>query len=159
MIGLKKGLLMMTVNFPLSLQHITDNQYLNQEEYSKQLDKLNELTRLQLKYGDWNAVLKSGLLVSRDSLKNSLISYKNTYRTWQPSFCTIGIDPASTGHDKFAMSCLVYFNNGNIVLVDLDSTPSAYLEELLRILLLEIQCGILTLIIFSKNLEVIQHTP
>ena len=110
----------------------TDNQYLNQEEYSKQLDKLDELTRLQLKYGDWNAVLKSGLLVSRDRLNNSLISYKNTYSTWQPSFCTIGIDPASTGHDKFAMSCLVYFNNGNIVLVDLDSTPSAYPEELLR---------------------------
>ena len=110
----------------------TDNQYLNQDEYSKQLDKLDELTRLQLKYGDWNAVLKSGLLVSRDSLNNSLISYKNTYSTWQPSFCTIGIDPASTGHDKFAMSCLVYFNNGNIVLVDLDSTPLAYPEELLR---------------------------
>ena len=110
----------------------TDNKYLNQEEYSKQLDKLDELTRLQLKYGDWNAVLKEGLLVSRDKLNTSLISYQNTYKTWQPSFCTIGIDPASTGHDKFAMSCLVYFNNGNIVLVDLDSTPSAYPEELLR---------------------------
>lgn len=110
----------------------TDNKYLNQEEYSKQLDKLDELTRLQLKYGDWNAVLKEGLLVSRDKLNTSLISYHNTYNTWQPSFCTIGIDPASTGQDKFAMSCLVYFNNGNIVLVDLDSTPSAYPEELLR---------------------------
>jgi len=110
----------------------TDNQYLNQEEYSKQLDKLDELTRLQLKYGDWNAVLRSGLLVSRDKLNSALISYQNTYKTWQPNFCTIGIDPASTGHDKFAMSCLVYFNNGNIVLVDLDSTPSAYPEELLR---------------------------
>ncbi|MBQ2652628.1 MAG: phage terminase large subunit [Methanobrevibacter sp.] len=110
----------------------TDNKYLNQTEYSKQLDKLDELTRLQLKYGDWNAVLKSGLLVSRNQLNNAVISYQNTYNTWQPSFCTIGIDPASTGSDKFAMSCLVYFNNGNIVLVDLDSTPSAYPEELLR---------------------------
>ena len=110
----------------------TDNQYLNQIEYSKQLDKLDELTRLQLKYGDWNAVLKSGLLVSRDRLNKALISYENNYRKWQPSFCTIGIDPASTGSDKFAMACLVYFNNGNIVLVDLDSTPSAYPEELLR---------------------------
>ena len=110
----------------------TDNKYLNQEEYSKQLDKLDELTRLQLKYGDWNAVLKEGLLVSRDRLNNALISYENTYKLWHPSFCTIGIDPASTGQDKFAMSCLVYFNNGNIVLVDLDSTPSAYPEELLR---------------------------
>lgn len=68
----------------------------------------------------------------RDRLKQSLISYKNTYCSWQPSFCTIGIDPTSTGNDKFAMSCLVYFNNGNMVLVDLDSTPSAYPEELLR---------------------------
>lgn len=117
---------------PLIPSAYTDNQYLNQVEYSKQLDKLDELTRLQLKYGDWNAVLKSGLLVSRDRLNQSLISYENTYSTWQPSFCTIGIDPASTGSDKFAMSCLVYFNNGNIVLVDLDSTPSAYPEELLR---------------------------
>lgn len=110
----------------------TDNKYLNQDEYSKQLDKLDELTRLQLKYGDWNAVLNEGLLVSRDKLNSALISYQNTYSAWQPGFCTIGIDPASTGHDKFAMSCLVYFNNGNIVLVDLDSTPSAYPEELLR---------------------------
>lgn len=110
----------------------TDNKYLNQDEYSKQLDKLDELTRLQLKYGDWDAVLKEGLLVSRDKLNGALISYQNTYKSWQPSFCTIGIDPASTGHDNFAMSCLVYFNNGNIVLVDLDSTPSAYPEELLR---------------------------
>ena len=110
----------------------TDNKYLNQDEYSKQLDKLDELTRLQLKYGDWDAVLKEGLLVSRDKLNSALISYQNTYKTWQPNFCTIGIDPASTGQDKFAMSCLVYFNNGNIVLVDLDSTVSAYPEELLR---------------------------
>ena len=110
----------------------TDNKYLNQDEYSKQLDKLDELTRLQLKYGDWDAVLKEGLLVSRDKLNGGLISYQNTYKTWQPAFCTIGIDPASTDQDKFAMSCLVYFNNGNIVLVDLDSTHSAYPEELLR---------------------------
>lgn len=33
----------------------TDNEYLNQEEYSKQLDKLSdEVKRQQLKYGDWD---------------------------------------------------------------------------------------------------------
>ena len=109
-----------------------DNSYLNQEEYSKQLDKLDELTRLQLKYGDWNAVLKKGLLISRDRLNNALISYNSVYSNWQPSFCAIGIDPASTGSDKFAMSCLVYFDNGKIVLVDLDATPSAFPEERLK---------------------------
>ena len=110
----------------------TDNKYLNQVEYSKQLDKLDELTRLQLKYGDWNAVLKEGLLISRDRLNTALISYNKVYKEWQPAFCSIGIDPASTGQDKFAMSCLVYFNNGNIVLVDLDATPSAFPEERLK---------------------------
>ena len=30
------------------------------------------------------------------------------------------------------MSCLVYFNNGKIVLVDLDDTPSAFPEERLK---------------------------
>ena len=90
------------------------------------------LTRLQLKYGDWDAVLKESLLVSRDKLNSALISYQNTYKTWQPCFCTNGIDPASTGSDKFAMSCLVYFNNGNIVLVNLDATPSAFPEERLK---------------------------
>ena len=30
------------------------------------------------------------------------------------------------------MSCLVYFNNGKIVLVDLDATPSAFPEERLK---------------------------
>ena len=35
----------------------TDNEYLNQEEYSKQLDKLSdEVKRQQLKYGDWNVL-------------------------------------------------------------------------------------------------------
>ena len=117
---------------PFIASSYLDNVFLDRDQYGHQLDKLDELTRLQLKYGDWNAVLKKGLLISRDRLNNALISYDNVYSKWQPSFCTIGIDPASTGSDKFAMSCLVYFNNGKIVLVDLDATPSAFPEELLR---------------------------
>ena len=93
-----------------------DNNYLNQEEYSKQLDKLDELTRLQLKFGDWDAVLKEGLLITRDKLNSALISYNNVYWKWQPVFSAIGIDPASTRSYKLAMSCLVYFDNGKIVL-------------------------------------------
>ncbi|MBQ3407964.1 MAG: phage terminase large subunit [Clostridia bacterium] len=118
-------------SLPFIPSSYTDNKYLNQKEYVKQLDKLDELTKLQLKYGDWNAILKEGLLINRDGLKSALISY-NIYKDWQPAFCSIGIDPASTGNDKFAMSCLVYFNNGNIVLVDLDATPSAFPEERLK---------------------------
>ena len=117
---------------PFIASSYLDNVFLDRDQYGHQLDKLDELTRLQLKYGDWDAVLKEGLLITRDRLNKALISYTNTYQKWQPAFCAIGIDPASTGSDKFAMSCLVYFNNGKIVLVDLDATPSAFPEERLR---------------------------
>ena len=109
----------------------TDNKYLDVEQYERQLDKLDPLTKMQLKDGDWDAVINEGLLCNRNHLQSQLISY-DTYKDWTPNFCSIGIDPASTGNDKFAMSCLVYFTNGNIVLVDIDATPSAQTEYLLE---------------------------
>lgn len=108
-----------------------ENKYLNHDEYSKQLDKLDPLTRQQLKFGDWDAVIHEGLLIDRERLKKSLISHTLFYN-WVPSYCVIGVDSASTGNDKFAMACLVYFDNGILVLVDLDATPSSSPEETLR---------------------------
>ena len=107
----------------------TDNKYLDIEQYGNQLDKLDELTRLQLKYGDWNAELSEGLLINRDSLNKSKISY-DEYKDWIPQLNIIGIDKASTGDDKFAISSLTYFDNGKTVLTNLASTTSAYPEEL-----------------------------
>lgn len=109
----------------------TDNLYLNHEEYSEQLDKLDELTKQQLKYGNWNALLSSGMLMNREQFKKSLI-HREEFLKWEPVYCTIGVDPASTGTDKFAMACLVYFDNGKLVLVDLDATPSSNPEYRLR---------------------------
>lgn len=109
----------------------TDNKYLDTEQYEKQLDKLDPLTKMQLKDGDWDAVINEGLLCNRMQLQGQVIHLKD-YMDWKPAFCTIGIDPASTGEDKFAMACLVYFDNGNLVLVDLDATESAQTEQRLR---------------------------
>ena len=105
--------------------------YLDIEQYEKQLDKLDPLTKMQLKEGDWDAVINEGLLANRVQLENQIIDAKD-YQDWTPVFCTIGIDPASTGTDKFAMSCLVYFENGNIVLVDLEGTSSAQTDEFMK---------------------------
>ncbi len=102
----------------------TDNPYLNHDEYGKQLDKLDELTRQQLKFGNWDIILSSGLLMDLETYNQRKISY-DTFKDWQPVYTTIGIDQASTGTDRFAMSCLTYFDNGKLVLVDLDSTPSS----------------------------------
>ena len=106
----------------------TDNPYLNHEDYGKQLDKLDEVTKQQLKYGNWDIILSSGLLMDLDTYKQRLIHYTE-FKDWQPVYTAIGIDPASTGSDRFSMACLVYFDNGKLVLVDLDSTTSSKPEN------------------------------
>lgn len=127
----KKRFIVQNSPAPFIQSAYTDNKYLDIEQYGNQLDKLDELTRLQLKYGDWNTQLDKGLLCSYEQLKKQLITFED-YKDWIPSFCVIGIDPASSGEDKFAMSCLVYFTNNNFVLVDLDSTPSPNPEFILK---------------------------
>ena len=106
----------------------TDNPFLNHKEYGEQLDKLDELTRQQLKYGNWDIQLSSGLLMDLETYNQRKISY-DTFKDWQPVYTTIGIDPASTGDDRFSMACLTYFDNGKLVLVDLDSTTSSTPEQ------------------------------
>lgn len=109
----------------------TDNPYLDQEDYSNQLDKLDELTRQQLKYGNWDAVISEGLLMNREQFQHCLIN-SSDFAEWQPSYACIGVDPASTGADKFAMALLVYFDNNKIVLVDCDATSNPNPEYKLR---------------------------
>lgn len=108
-----------------------ENIHLNQEEYTKQLEKLDELTKRQLMYGDWDAELSEGLLCNREQLKAAKIN-KNDFKDWIPVFNVIGIDKASTGSDEFALASLTLFNNGKIVLTGLDGTTSSYPEELTR---------------------------
>lgn len=115
---------------PFIQSQYTDNIYLD-KQYGHQLDKLDEVTRLQLKFGDWDAELSEGLLVNREQLQQQLIQPKVYQRDWLHNYCTIGVDPASTGDDHFSMCCLVQFANGNYVVVDLDSTPSSTPEQLL----------------------------
>lgn len=109
----------------------TDNIYLDSEEYSKQLDLLEELDKQQLKEGDWDAELNEGLLINRDQLKNAIIQPKD-FKDWIPAFNVIGIDKASTGSDEFALASLTQFTNGKIVLTNIDGTRSSYPEELTR---------------------------
>ena len=105
-----------------------DNIYLDQEEYEKSLDKLDPLTKQQLKYGDWNAVVTDGLLINRDRLEQNVISITDEL----PVFSVIGIDQASKGSDRFSMCCLTLMNDGLFVVTDLLSTPTGTPEQLLR---------------------------
>lgn len=116
---------------PFIPSRYTENIYLDREQYGETLDKLGELDRQQLKYGDWNAELSEGLLVNRQQLKNNLISPK-VFNKWQPVFNVIGIDKASTGDDEFALASITVFNNGKAVLTNLAGTTGAYPEELTR---------------------------
>lgn len=108
-----------------------DNKYLDTDEYSKSLEKLDELTKRQLMYGDWDAVITSGLLIDLETLNDHLITINED--EYKPVFSTIGIDPAGSGTDKFSVSLLTYFTNNRLVLMDLMATPdNSMIEEHVR---------------------------
>lgn len=108
----------------------TDNIFLDTEEYSKSLDKLDELTKQQLKYGDWDAVITSGLLINLQRLNQNLIPITHE---WKPVFSTIGVDPAGSGTDKFSCTLLTYFTNNLLAVMDMMATPdNSMIEEHVR---------------------------
>ena len=107
-----------------------DNIYLDAEEYTKSLMKLDELTRRQLMDGDWDAVLTKGLLINLEKLYQNTITFTDDYK---PIFSTIGIDPAGSGRDKFSVSLLTYFTNDKLGLMDIMATPdNSMIEEHVR---------------------------
>lgn len=107
-----------------------DNIYLDTDEYTKSLEKLDELTKRQLMYGDWDAVITEGLLINLDRLHRNLIFPDDTYK---PVFSTIGIDPAGRGTDKFSVTLLTYFTNNRLMVMDMFSTPdNSMIEEHVR---------------------------
>lgn len=134
---------------PFIASAYTDNNYLNQVEYSNQLNKLDELTRQQLKYGDWDAVITNGLLINRNKLSQNLISITNDFH---PVFSTIGIDPASSGSDNFSVSLLSYFTNDKLVVMDMLSTPdNSMIEEQVRNFIIKNQKYNIVLINFERE--------
>ena len=72
------------------------------------MDNLDEITRQQLKYGNWDAIITEGLLINRDRLEQNVISISDEL----PVFSVIGIDQASKGSDRFSMCCLTLMNSG-----------------------------------------------
>lgn len=117
-----------TGDLPYIPSSYLDNIYLDREDYGKQLDKLDELTKQQLKYGNWDIILSSGLLMDLDTYQQRLIPFQD-FKDWVPVYTAIGIDPASGGGDRFSMACLTYFDNGKLVLTDLDSTTNGQPEQ------------------------------
>ena len=108
----------------------TDNIFLDTDEYSKSLDKLDELTKQQLKYGDWDAVITKGLLINLERLNQNLIPITDE---WKPVFSTIGVDPAGSGRDKFSVTLLTYFTNNKLAVMDMMATPdNSMIEEHVR---------------------------
>lgn len=115
---------------PFIQSFYTDNLYLNHEKYTKQLEKLPELTRQQLMNGDWDLKITKGLLINLERLYQNLISVNDTFK---PIFSTIGIDPAGSGRDKFSLTLLTYFTNEKLVVMDMMATPdNDYIEEQVR---------------------------
>ena len=104
---------------PFIPSNYRDNIYLDQEEYTKRLDKLDALTKQRLMNGDWDLRMTTGLLINRNRLEQNLRPITDKCL---PVFSTIGIDPAGDGQDRFAMACLTLFTNQKMMLTDLNST-------------------------------------
>lgn len=107
-----------------------DNQYLDAAEYTKSLEKLDELTKRQLMHGDWDATLTKGLLINLERLHKNLLLINESYK---PVFSTIGVDPAGGGTDKFSCTLLTYFTNNKLIVMDMMATPdNSMIEEDVR---------------------------
>ena len=107
-----------------------DNQYLDTAEYTKSLEKLDELTKRQLMHGDWDATLTKGLLINLERLHKNLLLINESYK---PVFSTIGVDPAGGGTDKFSCTLLTYFTNNKLIVMDMMATPdNSMIEEDVR---------------------------
>lgn len=113
---------------PFIPSRYTDNPFLDTEKYEKQLDMLDEYTKQQLKYGNWDVVLNSGLLISNEELKEHVIE---GFEGEELLFSVVGIDPAGSGQDKFAMSLVSYYSNNQLLVEDIQSTQKTNQEEAL----------------------------
>lgn len=111
--------------YPFIASRYVDNIFLNQEDYLNQLERLDELTKRQLLYGDWDLTITKGLLMTLEKLHQNLRNIQD----WQPVFSTIGIDPAGSGTDKFSVCLLTYFTNEKLAVVDMMSTPDNTMIE------------------------------
>lgn len=116
-------------DLPFIPSRYTDNPYLNTKEYEKQLNQLDEYTKQQLKYGNWDVVLNSGLLISVDDLKKHVIDGFDDGS--ERLFSVVGIDPAGSGQDKFAISLIGYYSNNRMLVEDIQSTQNTNQEAIL----------------------------
>lgn len=100
--------------YPMSYR---DNPYIDDVEYEKQLNLLDELTRRQLMFGDWRVAAGSWFILNSDQYDASITSMDD-----KVLFSVCGVDMAGQGKDRFAMSLISYLNDGRLFVSDIDAT-------------------------------------
>ena len=100
--------------YPMSYR---DNPFIDDVEYEKQLNLLDELTRRQLMFGDWRVAAGSWFILNSDQYDASITSMDD-----KVLFSVCGVDMAGQGKDRFAMSLISYLNDGRLFVSDIDAT-------------------------------------
>ena len=116
-----------TGNVPFVPASYLENKYLDQEDYTRQLEKLDPLTKQQLMYGSWDAYAGNWLLITVDDFENSLRVLPDD----KLLFSVVGVDSASTGQDKFACTLISLYQTGLMWLSDMVATRKMNQEEIL----------------------------
>ncbi len=106
-----------------------DNPHIDRRAYEGSLNELDYIDQQYQKYGNWHYKPTSGELITYDELKESLIKTED-YNQYRVMFNVIGIDLAGKGRDRTSCTSLTLYENGQIILTDGTSTPSAYPEEM-----------------------------
>lgn len=98
---------------------IEDNPYLDLEDYDESLKKLDPITRMQLRYGDWNISVK-GRMFEREWFLSNMVNapfgeIKRRIRYWDLAAC----EPSKTNRDPdWTVGLLMSINHDNDIFIE-----------------------------------------
>ena len=105
-------------DYPFIPASYKDNPYLDQKEYEKSLDKLDHITRRQLKHGDWTVNPEGGLFKREwfNIAKTTPQEFKRTVRGWDlaATIAKPGTDPDYTVGLKLGVD-----HDNNVYILDI----------------------------------------
>ena len=128
-----------------------DNEAINPYEYAKSLEILDPIDKAYQLYGDWHFVPSNGMIINRQELMDMELG-KEILDSKTPDYNIIGVDLASTGEDKTALTSIAHFTDGTTAIVDSLQISKSNTEEPIRQFLEKQQHKYRTnLIVFEKE--------
>lgn len=104
------------------------NPYVPRERYDKRLSMMDPQSQAFMRYGDWDYVKKTGLLITQEQFDQSQIQYNKSFYK-DINFNLVSVDPAGEGHDYTSLTHMMLMNNGKVVIDDNVLLSDSFIEE------------------------------